>query len=221
MRPEVFSAQMAFLAETRVPVKPLHAVRDTPGAVALTFDDGFQNFYEHAFPAIERFGFAATVFVVSGHCDGRNDWPSQPGGVPAAELMRWSQVEEVSRAGIDIGSHTVTHPYLGRLPAAQVDRELSDSRAAIEDRIGRPVRTFAYPYGESTPAVRAAVGSRFDWACGTRLAYLSPSSDPVNLPRIDMYYLQNWFWFRGLGSPRGETYLAARALLRGLRQAFV
>jgi hypothetical protein len=96
--------------------------------------------------------------------------------------------------------------------------ELSACRAAIEDRTGRRVRTFAYPYGESTPEVRAAVRRQFDSACGTRLAYLSAQSDAADLPRIDMYYLQKRFWFEGLRGGRGRAYLGARGLLRGLRQ---
>ena len=173
------------------------------------------------FPFLQRFRFPATVFVVSGYCGGQNNWPSQPknNGIPAAELLRWSEVEELARAGIEIGAHTVTHPRMSLLSPKETEEELLRSRAAIEDRIGRPVRSFAYPYGESTPAVRAAVGRHFDRACGTRLAYLSSASDPVDLPRIDMYYLQNRFWFQGLRSVRGSAYLGARGLVRGLRQA--
>ena len=217
--PPVFREQMAMLAESGVPVVPLHSVRDTPGAVALTFDDGFRNFYEHAFPVLQRHGFPSTVFVVSGYCGGRNDWPTQPRntGIPMIELMLWSEVAEVSRAGVEIGSHAVTHPRLGLLSPGDVEDELFASRAAIEDRIGSPVRSFAYPYGESTPPVRTAVRRHFQWACGTELRYLSPASDLLDLPRIDVYYLQKRFWFQGLHSLRGNAYLAARRLLRSVR----
>ena len=220
IQPEVFRAQMACLAEVRVPVVPLHAVRDIPGSIAITFDDGFRNFFRHALPALQQYRFPATVFVVSEHCGGRNDWPTQPRntGLPALELMRWSEVEETSRAGIDIGCHTATHPHLGQLAASEIDKELTTSRAAIQERIGRPVRTFAYPYGESTPTVREAVRGHFEWACGARLAYLSPASDPSNLPRIDMYYLQKRFWFQEPRSFRTSSYLQGRALMRGMRQ---
>ena len=220
IRPEVFREQMRFLAETGVPVVPLYAVRNTSGAVALTFDDGFRNFLTHAFPVLQLYGFPATVFVVSAFCGRRNDWPSQPrnSGIPTAELLHWREVEEVSKAGIDIGSHTVTHPRMGLLSAMEVEKELSESRAAIEDRTGKPVRTFAYPYGESTVSVRAAVQRHFEWACGTRLAYLSPVSDSVNLPRIDMYYFQKRFWFQGLQFLHGQAYLGVRGILRSLRR---
>jgi peptidoglycan/xylan/chitin deacetylase (PgdA/CDA1 family) len=221
IRPDMFREQMESLAESGARMAPLDAVCDTPGAIALTFDDGFRNFFEHALPVLQRLRFPATVFVVSGYCGRQNNWPSQPkdNGVPAAELLRWSEVEELARAGIEIGGHTVTHPRMSLLSPQETEEELLQSRAAIEDRIGRPVRSFAYPYGESTPAVRAAVRRHYDRACGTRLAYLSADSDPVDLPRIDMYYLQNRFWFQGLRSARGSAYLGARGLVRGLRQA--
>jgi peptidoglycan/xylan/chitin deacetylase (PgdA/CDA1 family) len=220
IQPGVFREQMESLAEAGARVTPLHAVCKTPGAIALTFDDGFRNFYEHAFPVLQRLRFPATVFVVSGYCGGQNNWPSQPknNGIPAADLLRWSEVEELARAGIEIGAHTVTHPRMSLLSPQETEEELLRSRDAIEDRIGRPVRSFAYPYGESTPGVRAAVGRHFDRACGTRLAYLSESADPIDLPRIDMYYLQKPFWFKGLRWMRGSAYLGTRGLLRGLRQ---
>jgi peptidoglycan/xylan/chitin deacetylase (PgdA/CDA1 family) len=132
--------------------------------------------------------------------------------------MTWSQVEEVARHGVEIGSHTVTHPRMTALTPAEIERELSASRAAIEQHTGKPVRSFAYPYGDINAAVCDAVRQRFPTACGTRLAYLSPESDPAELPRIDMYYLQQRFWFEGLRGPRGQRYLELRGLLRRFRQ---
>jgi peptidoglycan/xylan/chitin deacetylase (PgdA/CDA1 family) len=218
--PHIFREQMQFLADTATRVVPLHAVRDTPGAVALTFDDGFRNFYGHAFPILQRYRFPATVFVVSGYCCGRNDWPTQPRnhGVPTLELMNWCEIEEVANAGIDIGCHTTTHPRLGLLSPADIEDEVFSSRSAIEDHIGKPVRTFAYPYGESNQLARDIVRCHFQSACGTRLAYLSPNADAWNLPRIDVYYLQRRLWFQGLKSLRGNAYLTARALLRETRR---
>src|SRR5262249_32631329 len=150
---------------------------------------------------------------------GRNNWPTQPrgAGVPDLELMSWRQVEEVAQAGITIGSHTMTHPRLGAFDASEVERELSESRAAIEDRIGQPVNAFAYPYGESTPSVRSAVRRQFQVACGTRLDWVSRGADAADLPRIEMYYFQNLFWFEGLQSLRGALYLSARGVLRNVR----
>jgi peptidoglycan/xylan/chitin deacetylase (PgdA/CDA1 family) len=221
--PETFQAQMEWLAQSGMPVVALADIQKTPGAVALTFDDGFRNFFECAFPVLQKHGFPATVFVISEFCGRRNDWPSQPrnNGIPTFELMRWSEVEQVARCGITIGCHTATHPWLSRLSEAEIENELSMSRAAIEGHTGRAVDTFAYPYGDSTSAIRSAAGRHFRLACGTRLAFVSHDSDNLELPRIDVYYFQNQFWFRGLSRLHGAGYLAVRGWLRGLRHGLV
>jgi peptidoglycan/xylan/chitin deacetylase (PgdA/CDA1 family) len=221
--PDVFQAQMEWLARSGMPVVSLADIRETAGAVAITFDDGFRNFFECAFPVLQRHGFPATVFVISEFCGRRNDWASQPrnNGIPIFDLMRWSEVEQVARSGITIGCHTATHPRMSRLSEAEIDQELRMSRAAIEEHTGRAVDTLAYPYGDSTPAIRSAAGRYFRLACGTRLAFVSPDADLLDLPRIDVYYFRNQFWFRGLGRRYGTGYLAIRGLLRGLRHGLI
>jgi peptidoglycan/xylan/chitin deacetylase (PgdA/CDA1 family) len=217
--PTVFQEHMACLAEAGVPVVSLDRVRETPGAVALTFDDAFRNFFEHAAPVLQRHSFPATVFPVSSFCGGRNDWPSQPKntGVPVLELMRWDELRQVARAGISVGCHTATHPPLSSLSNEKLEEELRSSRSAIEDQVGVPVDTFAYPYGDSDPRVQQAASRHFRLACGTKLGFLSPSSGVLDLPRLDIYYIQRRFWFRGFAKPYGRAYLTARGLARSLR----
>ncbi len=221
--PQLFREQMACLAEMEMPVVPLAAIRETEGAVALTFDDGFRNFFEHAFPVLQEYGFPATVFAVSGYCGRQNTWPSQPQRpfVPALDLMSWSQLEQISKAGVSVGSHTVTHPRMSRLPEAEVEDELRNSRSELEDRTGTAVDVFAYPYGDSTPSVRQAVARHFRLACGTKLDFITPDSDALELPRIDVYYLQNLLCFKSMGTRYGSAYIAARRSLRGVRQSWV
>jgi len=221
--PSVFREQMDWLASNRVPVATLERVRETPGAVAITFDDGFRNFSEHAAPVLRQYGFPATVFVVSEFCGGWNDWPSQPRdtGIPRLPLMSWEELAQIAKAGIRIGCHTATHPFLSRLSTAELEEELHRGRAAIEQRIGMPVDTFAYPYGDFTPRERQAAARHFHLACGTRLAFLSTASDALDLPRLDVYYLRSRLWFRGLDKSYGSAYLAARAWLRGAKQRLI
>ena len=217
--PAVFREQMDWLAASAVPVVPLDRILQTPGGVAITFDDGFRNFFEHALPVLQRHGFPATVFVVSEYCGGYNEWPSQPHhhGIPRLELMSWAELEQISQAGVSIGCHTATHPYLSRISAAALEEELHRSRSAMEQKIGAAIDTFAYPYGDSTPQVRQAVGRYFRLACGTSLAFLSSISDPLDLPRLDVYYLRSRFWFRRFQQPRGIAYLRARGWLRTVK----
>jgi len=218
--PLMFRAQMARLAEMKIPVAPLSDIRTTPGAVALTFDDGFRNFFEHAFPVLQEYHFPATVFAVSGYCAQRNTWPSQPSRpfVPTLDLMSWSELEQISKAGICVGSHTVTHPRMSRLAEADMENELRVSRAELEDHIGKAVDLFAYPYGDSTPSVRRAVARHFRLACVTKLDFVCPTSDSMELPRIDAYYLKNRWLFQTLGTTYGTAYIAARRFLRQARQ---
>jgi peptidoglycan/xylan/chitin deacetylase (PgdA/CDA1 family) len=197
-------------------VVPLSLIGNCPGAVALTFDDGFRNFNRHALPVLREYGFPATVFVVSERCGGWNDWV-QPDGIPRLELMGWRELEEVAAAGVELGAHTATHPHMNGLDDSCLERELVSSKDAIEGHIGRAVTTFAYPYGEGNARVRAAAGRHFGICCGTRLDFVSGGADLRDLPRIDMYYLRDRRWFEALGRPGGAMYITARRWIRSLR----
>jgi peptidoglycan/xylan/chitin deacetylase (PgdA/CDA1 family) len=216
--PELFRRQMEFLAGSGIPVVPLDQVAERPGSVAITFDDGFCNLLDHALPVLERLGLPATVFVVSGYCGCRNNWPSQPpGAVPDLPLMSWDQLRQLPPV-ISPGAHTRTHPHLDRLPAAECERELLDCRTEMEQRLGRPVKCLAYPYGSSTPPVRSQAKRHFDLAVGTYLSFLSAAPDRLNLPRIDTYYLRGRFPIDRLFTTPGAWYIRLRARLREARR---
>ena len=212
--PAQFRRHMQILAEKRIRVVPLSAIRDTPGAVALTFDDGYRNFLEIAAPVLAEHGFPATVFVVSGHCGSDNGWPGQPAFVPRLPLMSWRELEQVAAQGITIGAHSATHPFLTRLSAEQIRAELSGCRQVIETRLGVSADTLVYPYGDSDARVRQVASEVFRLACGTRLDFLTPADDPFDLPRIDAYYARDPGWFARLFSMSGRTYIALRRWAR-------
>jgi peptidoglycan/xylan/chitin deacetylase (PgdA/CDA1 family) len=108
--------------------------------VVITFDDAFRNFYTQAFPLLNKYGFKATLFVPSGLV-GRQS--SILGPEP---FMTWSEIREVCRHGVEVGSHTVSHPNLYHSASAVLQAEVKVSKADIENNIGEPVRSFAYPY---------------------------------------------------------------------------
>ena len=216
--PSLFREQMQYLAASRIPVVPLAEIQNTPGGIALTFDDGFENFYTQAFPVLRKLHFPATVFVVSDYCGLRNNWPSQPGmGVPSLRLMTWEQLNEISRHGISLGAHTATHPRLSCLPARQVRQELVRCRETLQDRTGIQAETLAYPYGDSNAEVRKIAAEFFAAAFGTRPDYLTGQNPAMNLPRIDVYYLRQRLWFESVRKVQGQVYVAARRSLRALR----
>ncbi|HEY1675458.1 MAG TPA: polysaccharide deacetylase family protein [Streptosporangiaceae bacterium] len=81
------------------------------GLVALTFDDGYDDFRHYALPVLQRYGFGATAFVIAGRLGGVNAWDALG---PRKTLMTAGQVREVMAAGIEIGSHGLRHVTLDR-----------------------------------------------------------------------------------------------------------
>lgn len=218
IQPDLFQRQMDFLGESKIPVVTLDEALRTPRSVAITFDDGFRNFFEKALPALERHGFPATVFVVSDYCGGRNNFPSQPrSGIPDLPLMSWEELSSLPDF-IAVGAHTATHPDLTTLSVADCERELRDCRERLEQRLARRVNWFAYPYGASTSAVRSMAGRYFDLAVGTSLRFLTTGADAMDLPRIDTYYLRSKLGIERLFSGRGGAYIGLRHLMRKARR---
>jgi peptidoglycan/xylan/chitin deacetylase (PgdA/CDA1 family) len=218
LHPDVFGRQMEALAESGVAVVPLAKAIAVPGSVAITFDDGFRNFLDAAVPALRQYRFPATVFVVSGHCGRRNDWPTQARGLPSLPLMDGSGLKEAASAGVEIGAHTVHHPRLAELPAPVAEQEMRDCRTALEERTGSTVESLAYPNGISNRLLRSLAARHFRRACGTNLRTADAGSDPFDLPRIDVYYLRDLARFRSVISGRSGGYLAVRRTLRAMRR---
>lgn len=181
-------------------------------SIVLTFDDGFQNFIDEALPILSEFDFTAIVFVVAGWVGRWNDWPSQPPWVPRMRLLGWDELAEVAEAGIEIGAHTRSHPYLRRLSNLDAARDIFDGKHLIEDQLGRAVETFAYPYGDRSSAIEKMVADHFRAGFSTRLSFATAASPLAALDRIDVYRLRGERFFHALESGWLDAYLRA---LRG------
>ncbi len=222
--PAALRAQLESVRRRGLDVLHPPALLDAPDdgpAVSLTFDDGYANFYTEAFPILLDLGFRATVLIVPGLCGGRADWGGQPASFLDRELMSWSQIEELSRARIVFGAHSMTHKPLPALSFERAKAETLESKRRIEDRIGRNVETFAYPYGAASAALEQVVAEHFRAGLSTRLGYLPEEPRPASLERLDAYYLRSAFWFDGLFRPRTDAYLKFRGLLRRARQKVI
>jgi peptidoglycan/xylan/chitin deacetylase (PgdA/CDA1 family) len=121
----------------------------------ITFDDGYLDTLELAIPLLARYGFSAVVFLVADFSR-RNNWWDLPKGIPEARLMEKDHVLELKRLGVEIGSHSWSHPSLPTLSDAELAYEFTESRKAVEDLLQQPVHYFAYPYGETDERVKAA-----------------------------------------------------------------
>ncbi len=203
-----------------VPLSELLARPGVPDQVAITFDDGLASVVEEALPILARRGLVATVFVVTGYLGRTNDWPGQPTDAPRLPMMGWEEMEALTEAGWEVGSHTVSHPDLTGLSPDGLEPEIQTAAETIRRRLGVAPQTMAYPYGKANRAVMEAAGKQHRWALGTRLAALDPSVDhPLELPRLDAYYLRE-SWTHGLfGGPLLGAWLAGRRRLRAVRGA--
>jgi peptidoglycan/xylan/chitin deacetylase (PgdA/CDA1 family) len=161
--PEVFAAHIDYLRGRCEPVSLSEVVRRlaggaplAPRTVVITFDDGFRDNYEQAFPILARAGIPATVFLTASFI-GTQSLPTLSRTEFVPRPLDWGQVREMHAHGIEFGSHTLTHPMLSQVPLDDARREIAESRRMIEDKLGVPPPFFCYPRGDFNEAVKRMV----------------------------------------------------------------
>ena len=154
--------------------------------VVVTFDDGFRSVLR-ARPILEEVGFPATVFAVTSFVESGAPlrWPGLERGRDSdLSPLGWPELELLREAGWEVGSHTATHPLLPDLDDSELERELVDSRAAIEQRLGS-CETLAYPYGRSDE--RTAVAAKQAGYRGAfTLGRVHRPDEPFRRPRLGL-----------------------------------
>jgi peptidoglycan/xylan/chitin deacetylase (PgdA/CDA1 family) len=216
--PTAFRKQMAYLKRAGYLVIGLDDLIDSiingttlpQKSIAITFDDGFADNYENAFPVLKKYGFPATVFVVSRLVGRTNEW-MQEEGFPKRELLGWSRLREISANGITIGSHTTTHASLIDIETESARHEISNSKSELENALGKPVHFFAYPYGLLNEQIEEfVVEAGYLGACSTRSGFNSEHANPFALRRIEVYgtdTLWNFIWKLKFGTNEGTWTL--------------
>ena len=183
-----------------------------PLTVAITFDDGCASAVRVAAPLLAERGQKATFFCVAGHLGGVNDWPTQTTGVPRLELASADELAELAALGFEIGAHGMDHTPLRGLSAVDLERQIREPRPRLEEAVSTDVRCFAYPYGVKPDAAAAqVVADVYDAACATTLERVTPSSDPLALPRVDAHYVRRPGVLHAVAAGRWDAYLRLRA----------
>jgi peptidoglycan/xylan/chitin deacetylase (PgdA/CDA1 family) len=231
--PALFEAQLGLLLSRGYrPMTFAQAVSAPPGsrAFAVTFDDAYRSVLERAQPIMERMGVPGSVFVPTDFAGGPQpmEWHGIDqwlGGPHERELhcLGWDDLRGLASSGWEVGSHTCSHPLLTTLDDATMARELSHSRAAVEDAIGQPCRSIAYPYGDVDDRVIEATGSA-GYELGASLSSLMGSTGPLDWPRVGVYHGDDMRRFklkvsRLLLSVRGSRAWAAVAAARDRARA--
>jgi peptidoglycan/xylan/chitin deacetylase (PgdA/CDA1 family) len=152
-------------------------------AMAITFDDGFEDFHAAAWPQLRRRSLPATVFVTTGYVGGTSGWLRRQ-GEGKRPMLSWAQIEELASAGIECGAHGHTHAQLDLLRAAAAREEIERSKRQLEAVVGQ-VASFAYPHGYYSRHVRREVaGAGFRSACAVKDALATTRSDRYALARL-------------------------------------
>lgn len=183
--------------------------------VVITFDDGYADFHSEALPVLARYGFPATLFVTTGWLD---DAGPHAAGRPLDRMLTWRQVEEVAAQGVEVAGHSHSHPQLDQIGDAALREELVRNKALLEDHIGKPVPTMAYPYGYSDKRVRrAVVAAGYDAACAVNNAMADVQDDRFAMPRltVDRGTTMATFQAAVAGRGVGALYLRERSLTTG------
>jgi len=223
--PETFRKQMQFLSDADFSVVSLKTLGKSfhenvslpPKTLVLTFDDGFQNFYTTAFPALNEYKFPETVFLIIDYCGKFNDWSGNLPALEQSKLMDWNEIKELSKNNIEFAAHSRTHPDLTKLNTEKAAREIVESKLTIEERLGVEVTDFAYPYGKYNLPVKQITEKHFRTACSTRLGKVQAGDDLFSLKRVDTYYLSNDHVFNSILSVNFNLYLNFRQILRELK----
>lgn len=178
--PGVFARQMEWLKENNYHVisydeffQALTNSTTLPANPAvITFDDGDEDQYTNAFPVLKKFNFPAMFYIITARVDKKN-------------FISWEQLKEMAAEGMEIGSHTVTHPDLPRVTSS-LEWQLTDSRRELEKHLGFDVKFFAYPGGAHSPRVEDALKDAGYLSAVTTRHWIwhSRAEDPYLVPRI-------------------------------------
>lgn len=190
IQPKLFEKQMAYLSKLQ---------KDS--RVLVAFDDGFENFFSNAFFTILKYNIKSIIFVTAGFIDGEISFNRLFNGGIRLGPLTWEQLKRIADFGVEVGSHALSHRNLAALDDRELYREIADSKKIIENKIGREVKYFAYPYG-----ARNAFNGRviqFVRDSGYQAAYTNimgfntaGSTDIYRLNRIRIYSNDNMFRFK-------------------------
>ena len=180
MKPANFDEQMKYLHDNdyhSITLEQFDAYMRGEGdlpdrPVLITFDDGYVDNYENAYPILKKYHMRGTIFLII-------NLMNTPG------YLTWDQVKEMSADGMEFGSHTISHKPLTSFDRAGVRHELQDSKDIIEKMTGKPCHFIAFPEGKYNDMVMEETrGAGYRYAFTVETGRDFPWDDPYDLDRV-------------------------------------
>lgn len=198
--PATFRRQITFLAQIGFRsvgvgelVSSLATGANSERRVAITFDDGFAGVWENAFPVLTEFGFRATLFIAPTYV-GKTLWgdpvtqtfgDKEERGLIPFPMLTWDQIVRMKAAGIEIASHTLSHPDLTAISEQEAVREIRESKTYLEEKLGIVIAGFCFPRGRvSTKIAEFVREAGYQYACTTQSGGITAASNRYLLPRV-------------------------------------
>ena len=162
--------------------------------VVITFDDGFADNLWFALEVLKKFKITPIIFLTVSYI-GTDKIFARYQNKEKDRFLNWKEVIEMTKNGVEFGSHTLTHPFLTKITRQQAEKEIIDSRKIIEDKTGKEVKFFCYPYGDyNSEIIEIVEKSGYKAAVTNRKKNMKITK--FTLPRIGIYSHNNKFIFR-------------------------
>lgn len=206
---ENFRRQMSMLQSSRLPGISISQMLAGKRGVALTFDDACETDLISATPLLKQLGFQATFYVTVGFLGKRG-------------FMSQGQARELAQSGMEIGCHSITHPYLTDLDEAGLKHEIADAKKELEDIVGAPVLHYSCPGGRwDQRVVRIAQQAGYKSVATSKIGANEPGDDPFALARTAVTREVGDSDFQVLCSGKGLWKRQAQKRALGLAQRVI
>ncbi|AIW12739.1 polysaccharide deacetylase family protein [Vibrio tubiashii] len=157
--------------------------------IIITVDDGYRDNYDLLLPLLQKYNFKAVVYAVTGETFNRWDVEVKDNPEKAVSLMNANELKALSESGhIEIGGHTISHPHLNTLSPEKQEAEIKKNKEELENLLGKPLTSFAYPYGSlDSDSKRITEKLGYQFAVATNSGPLATHQDLYQIRRIAIF----------------------------------